>query len=275
MAKTYEELDFTDDFLFCKIMYENPEVCRELVSLILGKKVSTVHYPEKQKVIELTADGKGVRLDVYLEDDESTVYDIEMQTTVNGSLPKRTRYYQGMLDLNLISRGADYEELKSNYVIFICTRDPFHLGKCKYTFTNRCEEYPELELKDGSIKVFLNASGDFHGLSEELKNLMSYISKGDIRGEFVKRLDSEVRKAKTHEEWRTEYMTLLMRDKQKYNEGLSEGISIGREEGINEGQDFLFSAINAVRKGATEDDLRRQGFSDKTIQYALEALTIK
>lgn len=84
-----------------------------------------------------------------------------------------------------------------------------------------------------------------------------------------------VRKAKTHEEWRTEYMTLLMRDKQKYNEGLSEGISIGREEGINEGQDFLFSAINAVRKGATEDDLRRQGFSDKTIQYALEALAIK
>lgn len=74
-------------------------------------------------------------------------------------------------------------------------------------------------------------------------------------------------------------MTLLMRDKQKYNEGLSkgisEGISIGREEGINEGQDFLFSAINAVRKGATEDDLRRQGFSDKTIQYALEALASK
>ena len=46
-------------------------------------------------------------------------------------------------------------------------------------------------------------------------------------------------------------MTLLMRDKQKYNEGLSEGISIGREEGINEGQDFLFSAIKAVRPGAT------------------------
>lgn len=266
MAKAYEELCFVDDFMFCKIMYENPEVCRELLSLILGKKVASVQYPEKQKIIELTSDGKGVRLDVYLEDDKDTVYDIEMQTTVNVNLPRRSRYYQGMIDLNLISRGSDYNELKSSYIIFICTKDPFTLGKCKYTFVNQCVEYPKLVLGDGSIKVFLNASGDFEGLSEEFKNLMSYIASGDVKGRFVEKLDKEVRKAILHEEWRDEYMTLMMRDKQNFNEGLS----LGREEG----QNSLVKAITALREGATESSLR-QCFDEQTIKNAIKVLEIK
>lgn len=65
-----------------------------------------------QQPIELTADGKGARFDVYSEDDTGTVFDCEMQTTENRNLPKRSRYYQGMIDLNLIERGADYGELR-------------------------------------------------------------------------------------------------------------------------------------------------------------------
>ena len=28
--KTYEELTFCDDFMFCKVLQNNPQVCREL-----------------------------------------------------------------------------------------------------------------------------------------------------------------------------------------------------------------------------------------------------
>ena len=72
-----------------------------------------------------TADGKGIRFDVYSEDDSGIVYDCEMQTSKKDNLPKRTRYYQGMIDLNLLERGADYKELKKSYVIFICPFDQF------------------------------------------------------------------------------------------------------------------------------------------------------
>ena len=65
-TKTYEELTFTDDFMFCKILQNNEELCKELLELILGKKIARISYPEKQKVIEITSDGKGVRLDIYL-----------------------------------------------------------------------------------------------------------------------------------------------------------------------------------------------------------------
>ena len=65
--KKYEELTFTDDFMFCKILTNNPELCHELLELILGRKVGAFTRLDKQKPIEITADGKGVRFDVYSE----------------------------------------------------------------------------------------------------------------------------------------------------------------------------------------------------------------
>ena len=116
-AKKYDDLTFTDDFMFCKVMTTNPELCHELLELILGKKVGAFTRLDQQKPIEMTADGKGIRFDVYSEDDSGIVYDCEMQTSKKDNLPKRTRYYQGMIDLNLLERGADYKELKKSYVI--------------------------------------------------------------------------------------------------------------------------------------------------------------
>ena len=121
--KTYDELEFTDDFLFCNILIENEDLCIELVEMTTGRKVKSIVKPEDQKSIRLTYDGKGVRLDVYFEDEDNVIYDIEMQTTRKYNLRKRSRYYQGMIDLNILSKGADYNRLKEAYIIFICTFD--------------------------------------------------------------------------------------------------------------------------------------------------------
>jgi len=89
-AKKYDDLTFTDDFMFCKVMTTNPELCHELLELILGKKVGAFTRLDQQKPIEMTADGKGIRFDVYSEDDSGIVYDCEMQTSKKDNLPKRT-----------------------------------------------------------------------------------------------------------------------------------------------------------------------------------------
>ena len=104
-AKKYDDLTFTDDFMFCKVMTTNPELCHELLELILGKKVGAFTRLDQQKPIEMTADGKGIRFDVYSEDDSGIVYDCEMQTSKKDNLPKRTRYYQGMIDAIQIFEG--------------------------------------------------------------------------------------------------------------------------------------------------------------------------
>lgn len=222
MSKKYEELDFTDNFFFCKILTKNKALCIDLLELILRIKIKDIVFLTEQKPIEITADGKGVRLDVYVEDDKNTVYDIEMQPSMKKNLPKRSRYYQGMIDLNLIERGADYNELKKSFVIFICLEDPFNKGLHIYTFENRCIESPDILLGDETTKVFINADGTADDVSQEMKEFLDYLQGKGTQSDFTRRIADEVSKARVHEEWRVEYMSLLLRDQEMRTEGRDE-----------------------------------------------------
>ena len=170
MAKRYEELTFTDDFMFCKVLQNNPDICKELTELILGKKIGDIISPENQKAIQITGDSHGVRFDVYFEDDKDTIFDIEMQQSKIQYLAKRTRYYQGMIDLNHLEKGAKYEQLKNSYIVFISRENPYEeTGLHKYSFQTVCKEKPELEMGDGTNKIFLCAEGTQDDVSNELK----------------------------------------------------------------------------------------------------------
>lgn len=221
--KTWENLDITDDFLFGKVM-RNPEICKQMIEAILDIKIERIEYPEEQKVIDMTADSKSVRLDVYVKDTKDVIYNIEMQPVKRDNLPKRSRYYQGMIDLNLIEKGDSYKNLNQSYVIFICCFDLFGRNRCKYTFENRCIEEPDIPLEDGTLKIFLNSKGDLSGLNATLRAFLSYINNGTLsENTFIILLDNEIKKARENLEWRREYMTLFMRDQENQELGRAEG----------------------------------------------------
>lgn len=221
-AESYQSLTFTNDFLFCKILENNPELSKELLEVILGVKIRKVEIVNKQKEIKLQSDGKGVRFDVYVEDANNSVYDIEMQTVPKGDLPKRSRYYQGMIDMDMIQKGAKYSELKKSYVIFICTFDPFGINLPVYRFSNVCSEDKGVGLDDETWKIFLNSTGTKENVSGDLKAFLEFLEGKNCENAFVKKLQKEVENAKSHEEWRHEYMTLEMRDEEKRQEGRQE-----------------------------------------------------
>ena len=77
MAKQLEELTIVDDFMFGAVM-KNPKRCKPLLEYILGVKIKKIEYPELQKTIDKQYKSKSVRLDVYVEDDKHTVYNIEI-----------------------------------------------------------------------------------------------------------------------------------------------------------------------------------------------------
>jgi len=131
--KKYEELDITDPFIFAKVMSEK-ELCKPLLENILNIKIRDIVYVDYEETIQMTAKSKGIRLDIYVEDDNNTVFNIEMQTTTYKELPKRSRYYQGIIDLNMIEKDESYDILKESYVIFICTFDFFEKGRSVYEF---------------------------------------------------------------------------------------------------------------------------------------------
>ena len=222
----WENLKISNDFMFAKVM-RTPELCKGMLERLLDISIDRVEYPEEQKVIDIAKDSKSVRLDVYLKDEKGTVYNIEIQTTNSRNIPKRTRFYQGMIDLNAIEKGADYSELPQSFVIFICTFDVFGESRWKYTFENICRENMNLSLQDGTTKIFFNTTGTKGNLNKQAVNVLKFIEDNTIEDDFTKRLAQEVQKIKENKEWKVEYMTLLMREREKYQEGKARGKAYG------------------------------------------------
>ena len=211
--KTFDELTITDDFMFGAVM-SDPNNLKPLLEYILNIKIAQITYPERQKVIELTYGAKGVRLDVYCEDEQHTVYSVEIQVADLRNLPKRIRYYHGMIDLNIIDKGDDYKKLKKSYVIFICCFDPFGMGRYMYTFKNQCQEEPEIYLNDGADSIVLNVNGTIGDINSELKAALQYMAGQAPVDGYAKSLDIAVQNVKGNEKWRRDYMTFAMKLKE-------------------------------------------------------------
>ena len=222
MGKAFEKLQIKDDFMFSVIM-RNPRFCKPFLERILNIKISRIEYPKSQETIDISADAKSVRLDIYVEDGKETVYNIEMQTTENRNLPKRTRYYQGMIDLNILEKGENYRDLKRSFVIFVCTFDLFGEGRHIYTFENRCIQNPELSLLDGTTKIILNTKGIMDDVTPEMKRLLDFIDGKEPEDDFTRELDEAVQSVRKNEKWRLDYMTLQMNYQEKYEQGIEQG----------------------------------------------------
>ena len=207
MLKPIEELTIVDDFMFGAVMSDS-RYCKPLLELALGVKIRKIEYPEAQKAINERYASKSVRLDVYVEDDAGTVYDVEIQTTDKKNLPKRTRYYQGMIDLRILEKGGDYKALRKSFVIFICTYDPFGRGRWVYTFENLCKEDTRIALGDGAAKVILNTKGCVGEIDADLKALLRYMDGAAPESGYTRALDNAVMEIRMDEKWRRDYMLL-------------------------------------------------------------------
>ena len=268
-TKDYSELDLTDSFIFSKVMTDE-KLCKRLLEIILGIDILKIEYIEAEKDMKFAPDGKGVRLDVYVDDKQGTVYDIEMQAIDTKELPKRSRYYQSMIDLTVLEKGEDYHALKKSYVIFICMSDVFGRGRYVYTFRNTCVEDVGLELGDDATKIFLNPYGKGE-INEELSEFFKYLREHKPTDEFTKALDDSVAVARHSAVWRKEYMTIEME--------IRHAAYVAREEGYAEGDTGrLVSLIcKKLKKGMSvaqiadaveEDEARVQVIVDVAQKYA-------
>lgn len=208
--------------MFAKVMRDK-EICKKMLEKLLHIKIEDISYLEEQKVIDISLTAKSVRLDVLLEDGKR-IFNVEMQTSDRDNLAKRSRYYQGMIDLNSIEKGEFYDDLKESYVIFICTFDPFQKGLSHYTFQNMCIEDGEMVLKDETYKMFFNTEAYEREEDADIRAFLKYVNGGTSENEFVKEIDKKVKQVKLNKEWRGEYMTLLMLEQQRYREGLEKGM---------------------------------------------------
>ena len=235
MAKSYEELQFTDDFMFGKVM-EDKELCREVLECLLQEPVGILQDVQTEREFHYTSDGKPIRLDVYTKD-KTTIYDAEMQNLNHRKaedleLPKRSRFYQSMIDVDFLQKGNSYRLLPEGKVLFLCTFDPFGIGLPQYTFENRCVQNLNLPLYDGTYKYFYNCTASSEHLPKPLKELYEFIATGKATNPLTQRLEAAVNKARRNEKWRAEYMKEWILFDDARTEGFQQGRDEGRLDGI-------------------------------------------
>ena len=249
---------------------QDARLCKELLQRILPKlDIDHIEYPEIQKSIKSNADAKSVRLDVYVRDGKGTVYDIEMQVADTKELPKRSRCYQSMIDLQLIDKGQHYKSMKPSYIIFICPFDLFDKGRHIYTFENICNEDNSIFLKDGAVKIFLNADGNRDDVSRELKAFLDYVAGKESDDDFIQRLEEAVKQARKNREWRHEYMTLLMRDQENMEKGKVEGRA---EEIIETGFEFGLSETDILGRLQNKLDISLQAAQGYLLRFGKQTV---
>ena len=234
--KPFEELNFADDGMFQAVM-KNPEVSAELVERLLGVRVKSVKYPKLEKKIAPYYATKGVRLDVYLKD-EDKIIDVELQTYDMDALGKRTRYYQSMVDIDSLMKGEDYTELKDSYILFICKFDPFRdekkqgRGLYRYTFRNICAENSFVNLDDKCLKIIYNSSAYEKAEDPKVRALLRFIQTNEPgEDSFARRLEDFVVKARANEKFKREYLAMNLHDRDMMKIGEREGIAIGEKQG--------------------------------------------
>ena len=245
----WDAITIKNNFLFQETL-RNKSLCKQLLERVLHIQVKTIRYMETEKTMKAQLSSKNTRLDVYVEDKDGNVADIEMQTTDTKSvinyderdektiireLPLRTRYYQNIIGTNMLRKGMHYRELKKAYVIFICTFDPFGAGLPVYHFTYRCKENGNLQMGDLTENIFLNVKAADKTDDEDLAAFLRYVNGQKPDSSFTKKLDEEATRIKNNDDWRLKAMTLDMEIQDMKKRIAKREREKGKQEGLKEG----------------------------------------
>ena len=245
----WEQATIANNYIFYKVMHENPDICKELLEILLEMKIDRIEiYQEKELLAEFGK--KGIRMDVYARGMDKS-FDLEIQACDTGELPERARYYQGIMDTTQLESGQDFKNLNSSYIIFICIPDIFKKGLGKYTFENLCLENPEIKLNDRAYKYFFIARNYDKLLNEQQKAFMKCMLSNESSSTFTEKIIRMVKNAKLNTQWRNSFMEFERQLAYSFREGKAEGMELGKTEGRDE--KAVEASIEFLKKGISPE----------------------
>lgn len=252
-----EELDLMDDFLFQELLSQEgdgEEFCRILLSTILGKTIRKVSIIPQKNILGVDTNRHGIRMDAFIEDISELdsipgveaidaqvtpdIYDIEPNKRYEKqTLPKRMRYYHGLIDTQLLASNVAYDKLPNVAIIVILPYDPFGKNRMVYTIRNQCEEDTTIPYDDGARKIFLYTKGEEGNPSQKLKDMLKYIEETtdeNVTNQDIDTIHHFVKKVKRRKEVGINYMKSWELERIYREEGRQEGLQEGLQEGRQE-----------------------------------------
>ena len=268
----WEKATIANNFIFYKVMRHNPDVCKELLEILLEMEIDHIEM-RGEETVEIDFGSKGIRLDVYAKNN-SQAFNLEMQSTESKDLPERARYYQGSIDVDCLKSGEKYKELKDSYVIFICIQDIFKKGLACYSFENLCREDSSIHLNDRAYKYFFIAKNCDKILNERQKAFLQVVLGQKASDNFTRRIEELTEEAKHNSQWRQQYMEWERQRTYDFENGKEAGIEIGKEAGKEE--KAIEAAKNALEmKLSPEQAAKISGLPLEKVLELQEQLAVK
>lgn len=185
LPKSLEDLNLMDAFLM-EATTENVENAKKIAKVVIeratGHTVENLIVETEKQLKGLSLDRRGIRMDIYVQEQNHRgngaptlrLYDIEPNKYYEKDIPRRSRFYQSLIDSKLLPTDTPFEDLPDVITIWILPYDPFGENRMIYTVKNMVVENNELMYNDGVIKLFLYTKGTKGG-SQKLKDLLTYI----------------------------------------------------------------------------------------------------
>ena len=107
---------------FMRNVFKHIECVEYVLQVIMDRKDLRVVDSVVQKDYK-NLQGRSAVLDCVIRDTRGKLFDLEIQQESEGASPRRTRYHSGLLDMNTLEAGQDFEELPESCVIFITRAD--------------------------------------------------------------------------------------------------------------------------------------------------------
>lgn len=144
-----------DDFL--TKCFEGNTASIELVLRIIMEKPDLQVIDVRTQVFVENLLNRSVRLDILATDSAGDKYNIEIQRADKGAGKKRARYNSSMMDVNLLKKGDNFDQLPEIYVVFITEHDVMGKGNPVYQI-ERCILGTGERFDDGSHILYVNGA---------------------------------------------------------------------------------------------------------------------
>ena len=201
--------------IFMRNVFKQRECLEYVLQVIMEKQGLRVIDQVIQKDYK-NLQGRSAIMDCVARDSEGKQFDVEIQQDNEGASPKRARYHSGLMDMNTLNPGQDFDELPESYVIFITRDDSLGYGLPIYHINKKIEEVNE-NFQDEAHIIYVNSRKQE---DTELGRLMH-----DLHCKNADEMHSPVLAKRVHELKDTQEGVELMchEMEQIYSEGMESG----------------------------------------------------
>ena len=252
------------DDLFMQVVLEEQACTEYILQTILDKSSLKLMEQRLQKRLP-NLHGRALVLDCLCTDEKGLLYNIEVQNSSAGAIPKRARYHAALMDTHTLKKGEKFSKLPESYVIFITDKDVLGEGEQLYQIERVIRKSGNL-FKDGSHILYFNTARQDDNALGKLARDFKEANPKEIQSKVLSHRVASLKEGKLDREGEKKMNVLLEKYRKKAVEegiekgmekGIEKGIEQGIQKGLEQGKNHLALLIGRLLEAGRMDDLKR------------------